>query len=272
MEFRASWFSENSDRGIAISVSILSSGFSDALFVCFWWLVTLERLLAICIRTFLILQVLNLKPPTWTSRIRIFWLWSEFSDCDQNFLIVIRLWSEFSDCDQNFLIVIRIFWLWSEFSDCDQNFWLWSEFLIVIKIFWLIRFSDHNFWLWSNWGKNAYWVNFLITIRIFWLWSEFSDCDQIEKKTHAYWEINKTERPKTTIKDLKRFFASTDPPSHKPWHTFWHFIICNFFWCRFGRSIWHQIWRSIWQIFCKFYLAKVLAFCLAYILIRLVKS
>ena len=81
MEFRASWFSENSDRGIAISVSILSSGFSDALFVCFWWLVTLERLLAICIRTFLILQVLNLKPPTWTSRIRIFWLWSEFSDC-----------------------------------------------------------------------------------------------------------------------------------------------------------------------------------------------
>ena len=36
MEFRASWFSENSDRGIAISVSILSSGFSDALFVCFW--------------------------------------------------------------------------------------------------------------------------------------------------------------------------------------------------------------------------------------------
>ena len=36
MELRASWFSENSDRGIAISVSILSSGFSDALFVCFW--------------------------------------------------------------------------------------------------------------------------------------------------------------------------------------------------------------------------------------------
>ena len=63
MEFRASWFSENSDRGIALSVSILSSGFSDALFVCFWWFVTLERLLAICIRTFLILQVLNLKPP-----------------------------------------------------------------------------------------------------------------------------------------------------------------------------------------------------------------
>ena len=36
MEFPASWFSENSDRGIAISVSILSSGFSDAWFVCFW--------------------------------------------------------------------------------------------------------------------------------------------------------------------------------------------------------------------------------------------
>jgi hypothetical protein len=36
-KFRASWFSENSDRGIALSVSILlSSGFSDALFVCFW--------------------------------------------------------------------------------------------------------------------------------------------------------------------------------------------------------------------------------------------
>ena len=157
MEFRASWFSENSDRGIAISVSILSSGFSDALFVCFWWLVTLERLLAICIRTFLILQVLNLKPPTWTSRIRIFWLWSEFSDCDQNFLIVIRLWSEFSDCDQ---IVIRIFWLWSEFSDCDQNF------LIVIRIFWLwSEFSDCD-------------QNFLIVIRIFWLWSEFSDYHQ----------------------------------------------------------------------------------------------
>ena len=163
MEFRASWFSENSDRGIAISVSILSSGFSDALFVCFWWLVTLERLLAICIRTFLILQVLNLKPPTWTSRIKIFWLWSEFSDCypkkcKSEFLIVIRifwLWSEFSDCDQNFLIVIRIFWLWSEFSDCDQNF------LIVIRIFWLwSEFSDCD-------------QNFLIVIRIFWLWSEF---------------------------------------------------------------------------------------------------
>ena len=162
MKFRASWFSENSDRGIAISVSILSSRFSDALFVCFWWLVTLERLLAICIRTFLILQVLNLKPPTWTSRIRIFWLWSEFSDfypkkiADQNSLIAIRifwLWSEFSDCDQNFLIVISSFWLWSEVSDCDQNF------LFVIRII-------------------------LIVIRIFWLWSEFSDCDQIEKKTN----------------------------------------------------------------------------------------
>jgi hypothetical protein len=135
MKFRASWFSENSDRGIAISVSILSSGFSDALFVCFWWLVTLERLLAICIRTFLILQVLNLQPPTWTSRIRIFWLWSNVSDCypkknaNQNFLIVIRIFWFLSkkNANQNFLIVIRIFWLWSEFSDCDQNF------LIVIQ-------------------------------------------------------------------------------------------------------------------------------------------
>ena len=155
MEFRASWFSENSDRGIAISVSILSSGFSDALFVCFWWLVTLERLLAICIRTFLILQVLNLKPPTWTSRMRIFWLWSEFSDCYPK-----KCKSEFSDCDQDFLIVIRIFWLWSEFSDYDQ------KFLIVIRIF----------WLWSEFSDCDH--NFLIVIRIFWLWSEFSDCDQ----------------------------------------------------------------------------------------------
>ena len=143
MKFRASWFSENSDRGIAISVSILSSGFSDALFVCFWWLVTLERLFAICIRTFLILQVLHLKPPTWTSRIRIFWLWSEFpacypktkckseySDCDQNFLIVIQKNAFFSDCDQNCLIVIRIFWSWSEFIKKMQIriFWLRSEF------------------------------------------------------------------------------------------------------------------------------------------------
>jgi len=126
MEFRASWFSENSDRGIAISVSILSSGFSDALFVCFWWLVTLERLLAICIRTFLILQVLNLKPPTWTSRIRIFWLWSEFSDCYPK------------------KMQIRIFWLWSEFSDCDQ---------IEKKKRLLSEFSDHN-------------QNFLIVIKL----------------------------------------------------------------------------------------------------------
>ena len=241
MKFRASWFSENSDRGIAISVSILSSRFSDALFVCFWWLVTLERLLAICIRTFLILQVLNLKPPTWTSRIRIFWLWSEFSDfypkkncrsefsdCDQNFLIVIRifwLWSEFSDCDQQFLIVIRSFWLWSEFSVCDQNYSDCDQnFLIVIRIFWLwSEFSDcypknanqnfliviRIFWLWSNWEKKRFLSefsdhnqNFLIVIRIFWLWSNW------EKNKR---EINKTERPKTTSKDLKQFFASTDP-------------------------------------------------------------
>ena len=48
-----------------------------------------------------------------------------------------RLLSEFSDHNQNFLIVIRIFWLWSnwekkrllsEFSDHNQNF------LIVIKL------------------------------------------------------------------------------------------------------------------------------------------
>ena len=201
MKFRASWFSENSDRGIAISVSILSNVFFDALFLSFWWLVTLERLLAICIRTFLILQVLNLKPPTWTSRIRIFWLWSEFSDCypkknaDQNFLIVIRvfwllskkmqirifwLWSEFSvcdqnysHCDQNFLIVNRSFWLWSDFSDCDQNF------LFGIRIFWLwLEFSDcdQNFWLLSKKNANQ---NFLIVIRIFWSWSGW------EKNT--YW-------------------------------------------------------------------------------------
>ena len=177
MKFRASWFSENSDRGIAISVSILSSRFSDALFVCFWWLVTLERLLAICIRTFLILQVLNLKPPTWTSRIRIFWLWSEFSD----FYPKKNCRSEFSDCDQNFLIVIRIFWLWSAVSDCDQ------KFLIVIRIFCL---WSELFWLWSEFSDCD--QNFLIVIqkmqiRIFWLWSEFSDCDQIEKKTLLEW-------------------------------------------------------------------------------------
>jgi hypothetical protein len=192
MEFRASWFSENSDRGIAISVSILSSGFSDALFVCFWWLVTLERLLAICIQTFLILQVLNLKPPTWTSRIRIFWLWSEFPACypkknaNQNILIAIRiswllskkcnffwLWSELSDCDQNFLIVIRIyqkkmqiriFWLRSEFSDCYPKKCK-SEFSDCYPNKCKSEFSDCD-------------QDFLIVIRIFWLWSEVSDCDQ----------------------------------------------------------------------------------------------
>ena len=148
MKFRASWFSENSDRGIAISVSILSSGFSDALFVCFWWLVTLERLLAICIRTFLILQVLNLKPPTWTSRIRIFWLWSEFPACYPKKMQIRIFWlrSEFPDCYPKKCI---FFWLWSELSDCDQNF------LIVIRIY----------------QKNAN-QNILIAIRIFWLLSK----------------------------------------------------------------------------------------------------
>ena len=143
-------------------------------------------------------------------QIIIFWLWSDLSDCypkkipirifwvsdcDKNFLIVITfflLWSEVSDCDRKFPIVIRIFWLWSDFSDCDQNF------LIVIRIVWLLSKMQNQ--------------NFLITIRNFWLWSEFSDWDQTEKKTTAFWEINKTERPKTTNKDLKQFFASTDPP------------------------------------------------------------
>ena len=117
----------------------------------------------------------------WTLSLELEHQESEFSDCDQKFLIVIRIF---------WLSDLRIFWLWSEFSDCDQNF------LIVIQ---------KNVWRWSNWEKN-------LIEWIFWSQSEFSDCDQIENKTHAYWEINKTERPKTTNKDLKQFCASTDPP------------------------------------------------------------
>ena len=56
----------------------------------------------------------------------------------------------------------------------------WVNLLITIRIFWLwSEFSDCD----QIEEKNAYWVNFLITIKIFWLWSEFSDCDQIEKKS-----------------------------------------------------------------------------------------
>ena len=178
-------------------------------------------------------------------------VWSEFSDCDQNFLIVwsefsdivIRifwLWCK-KNANHNFLITIRKFWLWSENSlnkRCFPQFCLffmqnWEKKRLIEWIFWSqSKFSDCDqierkktliewiFWSQSEFSdcdqieekKNVYWVNFLITIRIFWLWSEFSDCDQIEKKTHAYWEINKTERPKTTNKDLKLFFSSTDPP------------------------------------------------------------
>ena len=210
MKFRASWFSENSDRGIAISVSILSSGFSDALFVCFGDLWLWNAYWPFVSEHFWFYRF-------WTLSLQLEHQGSEFSDCDQNFLIVIQkmqiriFWllskkkckSEFSDCDQNFLIVIssfwcdqkflivnRIFWLWSELfwlwsavSDCDQqflivirSFWLWSElFWFVIRI---ILICDQNFlivirifWLFSKKNANQ---NFLITIRKFWLWSENS--------------------------------------------------------------------------------------------------
>ena len=332
MKFRASWFSENSDRGIAISVSILSSGFSDALFVCFWWLVTLERLLAICIRTFLILQVLNLKPPTVNIKdqnfliviriscllskenanqniliairiswllskkmqfflivIRIVWLWSEFSDCDQN--LSKKCKSEYSDCDQNFLIVIqkmqiRIFWLLSkkcksEFSDCDQ------DFLIVIRIF----------WLWSEVSDCD--QKFLIVIRIFWLWSEFSDCEQkFLMVIRIFWLWSNWEKNKCLLRNkqnrktennkqrLKTILCFDRPPRHINPRIHWGILLsvissgvasgvlsgikygvlsgksfAIFTWQKFWRSVWHTFWSDWWKV-------RLLKICLVWVSCR----
>ena len=202
--------------------------------------------------------------------IRIFWLWSEVSDCDQKFLIAIRsfwLWSELSDCDQNFLIVIQ--------KNPNQNF------LITIRKFWL--------WSENSLNKRCFFsilVMFDAKLRkktliewIFWSQSEFSDCEQnflivIKlKKTNAYWEINKSERPKTTNKDLKQFFASTDPPRHINPGTHSGILLsvissgvasavlsgikygvlsgksfANFTWQKFWRSVWHTFWSDWWKV------------------------
>mgnify|MGYP006921078272 CR=1 FL=1 len=200
----------------------------------------------------------------WTLSLQLEHQESEFSDCDQNFLIVIQ-----KNANQNFLIVIRIFWLWSEFSDCDQNF------LIVIPKKWKSEFSDHNqkiliviriFWLWSNWEKNAYWVNFLITIRIFWLWSNWEKNTRLLRNK----QNRKTENNKQRLKTILCFDR---PPRHINPGIHSGILLsvissgvasgvlsgikygvlsgksfANFTWQKFWRSVWHTFWSDWWKV------------------------
>ena len=172
-------------------------------------------------------------------QIRIFWLWSEFSDCYPKKMLIkiFWLWSEVSDCDQNFLIVIRIFWLWSEVSDCDQ------KFLIVSRIFWLLskkmqirifwsQSENFEFWLRSENSPNKrcffsilfifdatlrekrllsefsdHNQNFLIVIRFFWLWSNWEKNKRLLRNK----QNRKTENNKQILKTILCFDR---PPRH----------------------------------------------------------